>query len=201
MTYMKSSNYSEDRIINFSVGIPLSIFENNNIRLQPGLNANNGKISKSLMVSGSALRDSSFSYSGSVDEQYHQTSAFANYQYSAGETTLRYTQAPDRERVTYNQTGSVVLHSQGVTLGQRVGDTFGIACIEQTPGIGIINQIGLTTNSQGCAVVSNLAAYSDNRIAVDQTTLPAGKIVANDDSIYPAEGAIVLRKYQLKAMP
>ncbi|MHA7846531.1 fimbria/pilus outer membrane usher protein [Serratia sp. D1N4] len=201
MTYMKSSNYSEDRIINFSVGIPLSIFENNNIRLQPGLNSNNGKISKSLMVSGSVLRDSSFSYSGSVDEQYHQTSAFANYQYSAGDTTLRYTQAPDRERVTYNQTGSVVLHSQGVTLGQRVGDTFGIACIEQTPGIGIINQIGLTTNSQGCAVVSNLAAYSDNRIAVDQTTLPAGKIVANDDSIYPAEGAIVLRKYQLKAMP
>jgi len=201
MTYMKSSNYSEDRIINFSVGIPLSIFENNNIRLQPGINSNNGKISKSLMVSGSALRDSSFSYSGSVDEQYNQTSAFANYQYSAGDTTLRYTQAPDRERVTYNQTGSVVLHSQGVTLGQRVGDTFGIACIEQTPGIGIINQIGLTTNSQGCAVVSNLAAYSDNRIAVDQTTLPAGKIVANDDSIYPAEGAIVLRKYQLKAMP
>lgn len=201
MSYSKGSTYSENRMINFSIGIPLNIFENNNIRVQPGLNSNNGKTSKSFTVSGSALRDSSLSYSGGVDEQYHQTSAFANYRYSAGDTTLRYSQVPERERVNYNQTGSVVLHSKGMTLGQQVGETFGIACIEQAPNIGIVNQIGLTTNSQGCAVVSNLSAYNDNRIAIDQATLPAGKIVDSDESIYPAEGAIVLRNYRLKPIP
>ncbi|AHG22567.2 hypothetical protein Z042_01355 [Chania multitudinisentens RB-25] len=199
--YMKGSSYSENRIVNLNVGIPLNIFENNNLRLQPGLNSNNGEITKSVMVSGSSLRDSSLSYNGSFDERYDQTSVFANYQYSAGDTTLRYLHAPDKERINYNQTGSVVLHSKGVTLGQRVGDTFGIVCIEQSPGIGIINQIGLTTNSQGCAVVSNFAAYNNNRVAIDPVTLPAGKMIANDEDIYPADGAVVLRKYQLKDIP
>ncbi|WP_337262264.1 MULTISPECIES: fimbria/pilus outer membrane usher protein [unclassified Serratia (in: enterobacteria)] len=199
--YIKGSTYSENRSINITVGIPLNIFEDSSIRLQPGMNSYNGKMTKSIMVSGSALRDSSFTYNSSYDERYHETAAFANYQYSAGDTTLRYMKNPDRERIAYNQSGSVVLHPKGITLGQRVGDTFGIACIEQEPGIGIINQIGLATNSQGCAIVSNLAAYSDNRIAIDQMTLPAGKMIANDENIYPAEGAIVLRKYQLKDVP
>lgn len=199
--YMKGSSYSENRTVNLNVGIPLGIFEESPVRLQPGLNINNGKMTKSVALSGSALRDSSLSYNSRYNEQYHETAAFADYQYSAGDSTLRYTNNSSTERVNFNQTGSVVLHSQGVTFGQHVGDTFGIACIEQMPGVGIINQIGLTTDRQGCAVISNFAAYNSNRVSVDQASLPAGKMLANDKEIYPAEGAIVLRKYQLTDIP
>ncbi|WP_437887516.1 fimbria/pilus outer membrane usher protein [Phytobacter sp. V91] len=88
--------------------------------------------------------------------------------------------------------GGVVLHRDGITFSQSLGDTNILVKAPNAANVKITNQTGIYTDSRGYAVIPYASPYRENRVNLDVTTL--GENVELPTSIVskvPSEGAMV----------
>ncbi|MDU4290806.1 fimbria/pilus outer membrane usher protein [Mixta calida] len=151
--------------------------------------------SQEIGLSGFALSDYSLSYDLSTthnphaDEQYN---ASLGYHYNAGESTVSvYREGGSRER-RIDVHGAVLVHSNGITLGQEMSDTMALIVVPDSPGIGNYQQFGVTTNAKGEALVGYLVPWRVNRLTLDSGNLPEGLMLPmTERGVVPTKGAIV----------
>ncbi|HDS9360682.1 TPA: fimbrial biogenesis outer membrane usher protein [Enterobacter chengduensis] len=118
----------------------------------------------------------------------------ASLQYDGqwGDYSLGYSYASDAQNISYGMSGGVVLHEDGLTLSQPLGNT---NILVKAPGAGnvsVLNQRGIKTDSRGYAVIAYATPYRVNQIGLDVTT--AGNNVELDNTMIaktPTDGALV----------
>lgn len=190
--------------VNFSVSVPFYVFGAPKRFSHLKLNyeqtvGKNVTMNQGVSVSGSAFDDYSLNYNfgGQYDSDNMQTvHGNVSYQYNAGEIALSATNGSGTRQYGADLAGSVLIHRDGITLGQTLGATPALVQVVDTPGIGVVNQFGVTTDRRGYALISNLTPWRVNRLSVDTLTLPNGvDLPLWESEVVPTEGAITFAKF------
>ncbi|MDP9527493.1 fimbria/pilus outer membrane usher protein [Pseudomonas protegens] len=91
-----------------------------------------------------------------------------------------------------NARGSAVLHSEGLTLGPYLSDTFGLIEAKGASGAEVRNGQGATINTDGYALVPSLSAYRYNDIGLNSNGINHNaELQDNQRRVAPYAGAAV----------
>lgn len=139
-----------------------------------------------------------YSLQGGTDSQGGD-SGFASIgtETSTGRYDLGYGRGRGYSNINLGASGSLVAHAGGVNFGPQVGESFALVHVPDTPGVGVANQVGVRTGSNGYAIVPNVQPYRLNWISLDSSQLGADIELENAvQQLVPRRGAVVLSRYQ-----
>jgi P pilus assembly protein, porin PapC len=160
----------------------------------------NSGTSHSVNVSGSALEQNNLSWNvqAGYNNQQQTTSSNVgvNYQNSVSRITGGYGVTNISQTLNYGISGGVVVHADGVTFSQSLGDTVVLVKAKDAGNIGVSNQTGLSTDSRGFAVVPFATPYHKNDVSLDTSDMPANvELVDTTKTVIPTRGAVVRAEY------
>lgn len=160
----------------------------------------NGRVAQQASVFGSALDDHRMTYGVTVDHANQDgTSGSGNVSYKGqyGRLDVGRSQGRGYGQTNLGIAGGVVVHGDGVTLSQPLGETIALVRAPQASGVGVESQSGVRTDWNGSAVVPNVTPYRSNRIALvtqDLSDKVEVKYAALD--VVPTRGAVVLASFE-----
>ncbi|MBV7436885.1 fimbrial biogenesis usher protein [Aeromonas sp. sif2416] len=163
----------------------------------------NGQVTNRVGLSGTALDNKNLNYS--VQQGYTSKGVGANgnahvqYQGSKGNVELGYNYSEDNQQITYGGAGGIVVHADGVTFSQPLGNTNILVAAPGAEGAVVENTIGTTTDSDGYAVIPYASSYRFNRVALDVNSLQDD--VEIDEAValvVPTNGALVRAELETK---
>lgn len=145
-------------------------------------------------ISGTLLKDHNLNYSirqGYVTEQGSSGSVSANYNGAYGNVGAGYSYDANNNRFTYSAAGGMLLHRDGLTFGQLLGDTSILVKAPGANGVKIENYNGVKTDWRGYAILPYASEYRLNRVALDSNSFGSNlEIGSNVSSVVPIRGAI-----------
>ncbi|AIL63155.1 fimbria/pilus outer membrane usher protein [Pseudomonas alkylphenolica] len=107
-----------------------------------------------------------------------------------------YNQSRDNKHMDLSAGGSVVVHRDGITFGQPLGETFALIEVPDVSGVGVDSSASIRTNRKGYAVVPYVQPYRYNWINLDTATLDSNTEVSESTvMLVPTRGAIVKARY------
>lgn len=193
-TDSNSKSYDEHQFA-FSISVPFSIFDDT---FYYNFNTNSSSSSPStgnMGISASQLNNRlnwNVQQAFSNQEQGASGNINASYKGKYGEITGGSGYNKDNYNTYYGINGSLVVHSKGVVLGQQLGETAAIINIPNAGNVGVLNQAGIETNSDGYALVPYVTPYRKNNIDIDTSLLPENTEMALTSQIVsPSRGALV----------
>lgn len=198
--YNRPSYGKEQAQLGLSVSLPLSALGVPRMKLNYDHTlANDRTDSRRIGVSGTLLSDYSLSYNASTSQSQrygNSQDVSGNYQYNAGEVRAGYSQGKGYRQQNMELSGSLMAHQEGITLGQTLGETIAIVSVPGTPGIGVDNQYGVTTDWRGYALISNLTPYHINNLTLDSFELPDTlELPESEQDVVPTAGAIMFSRF------
>lgn len=198
--YNRPSYGKEQAQLGLSVSLPLNALGAPRMKLNYDHTlANDRTDSRRIGVSGTLLDDYSLSYNASTSQSQRNGSSqdlSANYQYNAGDLRVGHSQGEGYRQQNLELAGSLMAHQEGLTLGQTLGETVAIVSVPGTPGIGIDNQYGVTTDWRGYALIGNLTPYRINSLTLDSLELPDTlELPESDQEVVPTAGAIMFSRF------
>ncbi|MGL5388469.1 MAG: fimbria/pilus outer membrane usher protein [Enterobacterales bacterium] len=198
--YNRPSYGKEQAQLGLSFSLPLNALGAPRMKLNYDHTlANDRTDSRRIGVSGTLLDDYSLSYNASTSQSQRYGSSqdlSADYQYNAGELRVGHSQGKGYRQQNLELSGSLMAHQEGLTLGQSLGDTVAIVSVPGTPGIGVDNQYGVTTDWRGYALVGNLTPYRINSLTLDSFELPETlELPETDQEVVPTAGAIMFSRF------
>ncbi|MFZ1871829.1 MAG: fimbria/pilus outer membrane usher protein, partial [Chania sp.] len=193
-------NSKANHLVAFNVSIPLDAWlPNSRINSSMGTD-NRGASNMQVGLSGNAL-DNALNYGiqqsyGNKDQQSNGNLALS-YRGSNGTVNGGYSYNSHSQRVNYGVQGGVVVHPEGITLSQPLGETVAIVRAPEADNVAVKNQSGITTNSLGYAVVPYLTPYQRNSIQLDVESLGNNVDLASTSStVVPTRGAVVWADFE-----
>lgn len=198
-----------DKRVAFGVSIPLSLWlspgedmtrQNHSMYATYNVSSDtHGSTSQNAGLSGTALDDDNLNYNiqqGYQSGNGHNLSGGLNVGYNGswGSTNggYNYSNNGDYQQINYGLSGGMVVHSQGITLSQPLGDTNVLIAVPGANNVKVEDVSGLKTDWRGYAVVPYATTYRRNRMSLDTSTLSQN--VDLDDSVVnvvPTRGALV----------
>jgi outer membrane usher protein len=107
-----------------------------------------------------------------------------------------YGQGPGSKHMDLGASGSVVVHGDGVTLGQPVGETFALVEVPGVKGAGVDSSGSVRTDKRGYAVVPYTQPYRYNWISLATDSLGADtEIEESSKVVVPTRGAITKSRF------
>ena len=133
----------------------------------------------------------------SVNQRYSSQQQYGGdvalqYEGSRGDYNLGYSYTRDSQNLSYGMSGGAVLHEDGLTLSQPLGNTNILVKAPGASNVSVLNHKGIKTDSRGYAVIPYATPYRVNQVALDVTT--AGNDVELENAIVnktPTDGALV----------
>lgn len=198
----------KDNRFNFSMSLPLeSLFASTTRRNRNYANYNmnhskNGS-SQHVGLNGSLFDDSQLSWNVSqARSAYGENSGSAglNYKGSKGAYNVGYSYDRDNQSVSYGMSGGLIVHGNGVTFGQVVGDSSVLVAAKGASGVNVLNESGVKTDWRGYAIKPYASAYRENRVALDMRSIDDDKteIEGGVTSVVPTKGAIVRADFAVR---
>lgn len=192
--------YDKDQVIAFNISMPLG-GNSSSIYASYGLNSSkSGGTSHSASLNGNALADNNLSWG--VQQNYAGNgqggsgSLNSNYRGTYGEINAGYGYDSASKRLNYGGQGGVIVHENGITLGQPLGETLGLVKAPGASGVEVYNQTGVKTDWRGYAVVPYLTPYRSNDITLDTSTLHNDVEISQASlAVVPTRGAVVRAEY------
>ncbi|WP_419236848.1 fimbria/pilus outer membrane usher protein [Serratia fonticola] len=191
----RPGNQSSNQIFAFNFSVPLDAFLPNS-RVNTNMSSDNkGASNMQLGISGNAM-DNALSYNvqqshGNKGENGSANAAIA-YKGRNGTVDSGYSYSGDSQRLNYGVQGGLVLHSDGLTLAQSLGETLAIVRAPEAGDVVVQNAPGVSTDVKGYAVVPYLTPYQRNRVQLGVDSLSDNVDLVNSSaSVVPTRGAIV----------
>ncbi|MFY3769343.1 F1 capsule-anchoring protein [Providencia manganoxydans] len=95
-----------------------------------------------------------------------------------------------------NISGGLVLHKNGLTLSQELGETSALVIAQGASDIPVGGWAGVKTDFRGYTTQSNLAPYQENVVSLDPRYFPSdAEILQTDKKVVPTKGAIIEAKF------
>lgn len=150
-------------------------------------------------ISGNANEAHTLSYSAQAgtSKQGGRSGSFGlSWDTPVAQVSGNYGQGEGSKHLDFGASGSVVVHGDGVTFGQSVGESFALVEVPGVEGVGVASSTSVRTNKKGYAVVPFTQPYRYNWINLDTNTLGADtQIDENSKLTVPTRGAIVKAKF------
>ena len=125
-------------------------------------------------------------------QQQYGADAALQYEGQWGDYNLGYGYSKDSRNLNYGISGGAVLHEDGLTLSQPLGNTNILIKAPGASNVAVLNHKGIKTDSRGYAVIPYATPYRVNQVAMDVTT--ASDDVELENAIVnktPTDGALV----------
>ncbi len=188
--------YDRDQVVSLNVNVPFSLFLPNTWASYTLNTSKHGNTTQTVGLNGTALEDNNLSWN--VQEGYgsqgtgNSGNLNADYRGTYGEVTGGYAYDRNTQRINYGVQGGVVVHENGVTFGQPMGETVALVQAPGADGVGVNNQTGVKTDWRGYAIVPYTTPYRRNHVQLDPETLPDDVDLAlNNQNVVPTRGAVV----------
>ncbi|WP_058912479.1 fimbria/pilus outer membrane usher protein [Entomohabitans teleogrylli] len=183
-----------NHLFSLNITVPLgSWIQNTYVGYQ--LNSSNpGSTDQYVSLSGTALENNQLDWS--IQEGYSNRESTSGgirgtYRGTHGTMNASYSYNKDSQLINYGLNGGVLVHADGVTLGQEMSDT---AALVQAPGLNNIRLASdptISTDFRGYAVVPYLTPYRRSTITLDSTTLAENmELPETSKKVVPTRGAI-----------
>lgn len=190
-----SGSSKNNQIVAFNFSIPFDIFSPSNRINSNFTSDNHGNSDMQVGLSGDAM-DNALSYSvqQSYSDRDRHGSGNANMSYKGRNGTLNsgYGYDAQSQRLNYGIQGGMVIHSEGLTLAQSLGETLAIIQAPGADNVAVQNTAGVSTDIKGYAIVPYLMPYQRNRIQLDVDGLGDNVELLNTSaSVIPTRGAVV----------
>ncbi|HBQ2930909.1 TPA: fimbria/pilus outer membrane usher protein [Klebsiella pneumoniae] len=191
----------QDNVVSFEINVPLDKFLNRTYASYGTTHASGNGTSHNLRLNGSAFDDASLDWgiNATLAGRSEQQVVGGNVSWKASHGTLNgsYSRSRDSQQLGYGIAGGVVIHENGITLSQSLGETIGLVKAPGAEGIGVNNYAGISTDSRGYAVVPYLTPYRRNDISLNSKTLRDDTdITYMTNKVVPTRGAIVRAEYK-----
>lgn len=193
-----------DRALYLSLSVPLDAWSShddstaNSHSVYASLNSssdNRGNASWRGGLSGTALADDSLDWSvsqGHARGGGDSGDASLGLQGTYGNGSVGYSYSSNYRQTSYGFSGGAILHRNGLTLGQPLGETSVLVAAPGASGVPLENHTGVRTDWRGYAVVPWASNYQENRVALDATGLDGNTDVDNTVTrVVPTRGAVV----------
>ncbi|AYN26262.1 fimbrial biogenesis outer membrane usher protein [Buttiauxella sp. 3AFRM03] len=193
--------YDRDQIFSLNISVPLSRFLPNTWASYNLNTSKQGNTTQSVGLNGTALADNNLSWS--VQEGYgtegtgNSGNMNADYRGTYGEVEGGYGYDRHSQRLNYGVQGGVVVHEDGVTFGQPLGETIALVKAPGASGVGVNNQTGVKTDWRGYAIVPYTSPYRKDRLQLNSETLPDNvDLTLTDQNVVPTRGAVVRANFE-----
>lgn len=194
----QKQKYTET-ILSLTLSIPFDWKDN---RTSAAINYSQSRNSQSstLSITGSSGEQSDFSWSlyGGYDhhrygKEHLSTNFGAGFQQNTRLGTLRagFDQGKNYRQLSLGTSGTLVLHSGGITLGPYTSDTFALIHADGAQGAVVQNGQGAVIDHFGYAILPTLSPYRRNNISLDTRHMNRDtELSGGSQQVVPYSGAI-----------
>ncbi|WP_051711388.1 fimbria/pilus outer membrane usher protein [Andreprevotia chitinilytica] len=205
LSFDRRADGSSSRMISLNVSIPLgkepTSANGNASYATASLVSGSDGLRESTGVSGTLLDNHALSYSVHADNSDTSgVSGGANLSYRSGigEFGIAHNQSRTQSQTSVEAAGGMIIHGNGITLSQPLGETVALVAAPGAAGVGIENNTGVHTDARGYAVVPNLTPYRMNRVTLHTADLGRQlEVKTATRMIAPTRGAIVLTDFKV----
>lgn len=201
-----SSTFSDEKnnTISASISMPMSAFFGRKVGGAKEVYSNSsyvhndkGGSAYSTSLNGQLLEDSQLSYSMSIGHN-EETGSFGGgamslaTRYGTGGISYDFAEGGDSSSFGYSMMGSMILHRNGLTLGQSLGDTNILIDANGAKDVKVENSRNIKTDSRGYAIVPYAENYRVNRVALVADSLDdRTEILTSALNVVPMRGALI----------
>lgn len=167
--------------------------------------SSNGRVLQNAGLSGTLLENSNLSYS--IQQSYGNRGDGAggnlnmSYRGAYGNTELgyNYSRNGDYQQMHYGASGGVVVHRNGITFGQPLGESNVLVEVPGAKNVRIENTGNVKTNGKGYAILPYASVYRQNKITLDTNSLD-DHVDLDDAVVYviPTQGAMVRASFNAR---
>lgn len=199
----KTPSTDNDQQFSVSINVPLSRWLPNAWGTYNLTSSKTGNTSHQVGVSGTLLENNNLNYN--LQQTYTDNNVgygaylSSRYRASAGEFSANYSYQKNSKQWGYSAQGSVVAHSQGITLGQSIQDAFALVHIADGDHVKIQNAQGIYTDRWGNAIVPNLTNYRRNTVTVNTVGRDDLDIQDASVDVVPTKGAVVAAYFSARS--
>lgn len=201
---LDSNNDREDTLYAY-MSVPLSKYLGGNTTTLSYrmTHERDNSVSNTVSLSGMAYNNrGSWSASHKTNSRNHNndsTSLNGSFRHSTGTLSGMFTHTNRMSQYGAGMSGSVVVHSQGVTAGQKItGSAAALVDAGGAGGLDVYNRTGVKTDERGFAVVPSLNTYRKTDIRISQAGVDSEVDIRQTvKSVVPTSGALVLANYEV----
>ncbi len=197
----RSSRVKEDdHLFSLSVSVPLGDWIPNTYATYALNNSNPGSTEQYVSLGGVALENNNLDWNvqqGYSNRENASGGVSSNYKGSLGSVNAGYSYNKESQWLNYGASGGVLVHANGITLGQEMSDT---AALVKAPGLNNVrleNDPSIETDYRGYAIVPYINPYRRTNISLDSTTLAENmELPKTTKKIVPTRGAITRANFE-----
>lgn len=199
----RSRIYDHDNLLSVNVSVPLnSLFGSHPTYVNYTMNTSKkGNTTNSMNVGGTLLEGGNLSWN--VQEGYgtqgegNTGGINADWRATYGELAGGYSRDKYSQRLNYGIQGGLIVHENGITLGQPLGETVALVAAPGAESVGVLNQIGVRTDARGYAIVPYASPYRRNDLTLDPLTFGDNtELVLTTQTVIPTRGAVARARYK-----
>ncbi|MBI0278572.1 fimbrial biogenesis outer membrane usher protein (plasmid) [Hafnia alvei] len=192
-----------DQTVAFNVSVPLDRWlSSSHAWASYTMNTNQkGDTTHQAGISGTALEQNNLSYSlmqgyGNHGEGSSGT-ASTDYKGGYGEINAGYNYDDNSRQLNYGAQGGILIHGNGVTLSQQLGETVALVKAPGASDVAVLNNTGVHTDWRGYTVVPYMQPYRRSRVSLDTQSFGDNvDIEATVKNVVPTRGAVVLADFK-----
>ena len=198
----KNSDHAkeDDHLFSLNVSIPIGEWLPNSYVTYQLNNSNPGSTDHYVSIGGVALEDNNLDWSvqqGYSNQNSTDGGVYGTYRGSLGSVNGSYNYSKNSQQLSYGASGGIVVHADGVTLGQEMSDT---AALVKAPGLSNVrleSDPTIKTDHRGYAIVPYVSPYHRSSITLDSTTLADNMELPNTTlKVVPTRGAITRANFE-----
>jgi len=193
--------YDRDQMFSLNASVPLDRWMRNTHANYMVNSSKQEGSTHSVGLGGTVLADNNLNWS--VQQGYgtkgvgNSGNLNADYRGTYGQVNAGYGYDRNSQRLNYGVQGCVLMHENGVTFGQTLGETVTLVKAPGAAGIGVSGQTGVKTDWRGYAIVPYSSPYRKNQVQLNTETLPNNVDLAmTSQNVIPTRGAVVRAEFE-----
>lgn len=195
-----SRSAQDDHVFSLNVSIPLADWLPGTYASYSVTNSNPGSTEQFVSLGGSALENNSLDWNvqqGYSNREDASGGAYGTYRGSFGTMNGGYSYSKDSQFINYGLSGGVLVHADGITLGQEMAET---SILVKAPGLDNVrleNDSTIKTDFRGYAIIPYVTPYHRTSVTLDTATLGDDMELPNTtQKVVPTRGAIARANFQ-----
>lgn len=190
---------NDDRLLSFNISYSFGrMWSNYRVTTDQ-----DGHTRQQVGLSGTLLEDHNLNYN--LQEGYasngegNSGSVSMGYNGSVGNVTAGYNYDRNSQQINYGLRGGVVMHSEGITLGQSLGETIALVSAKGARGAKVLNNAGVSVDWMGNAIVPYATPYRETELVIRTETLnDYVDISSSTQRVVPTRGAVVRANFHTR---
>lgn len=198
---VEDQDNDNEHVFMLSLSLPLSDWLPNSYANYNFANSSHSSPSHQIGLNGNLLQGNNLSWNlqQSVSENGNNNGGNAGLAWDASYGSMKgnYAWSDETRSLNYGVSGGILLHSEGITFSQEMGETVALVKAPGAAGLNVENANGVATDWRGYTIKTQLSPYDENRIAVGNNDFSSDNIELEKNvlTLVPTRGAVVKAEF------